>query len=69
MSNEMLSESTASVHEWSTDGVKRSLGTFGLGEVVDAEKICWNSKYCCRRKKCCPYLVMITVVMDILAIL
>ena len=41
-------------------------GTFGLGEVIDDERICWNSRRCCRYKKCCPCLVITSVIMDIL---
>ena len=43
--------------------------SFGLGEVIDDERICYNSKRCCRRKTCCPCFVVITIAMDIIALI
>ena len=66
MSNELLPESNV-INTYSDEDYSR--GTFGLGEVIDEDRICLNSKRCCRRKTCCPCLVIAVVILDILAVL
>ena len=49
--------------------INNSISSIDLGEVRDEQRIFWNSKLCCRKRKCCPGIILFVLVFQALQLL